>query len=368
MIHVFFLSLLFSDVVYPSLDKVGVIIFGVLGLSYLIKYKKMDFHYVEFFFLLYVLYLMVTVLLYDNIGNALFYIVLFMLQYGMLNYILVKKKMDSGYIEKSFFSFINWQSVVALVGVLDFIFYYYGFQSPIRDYTYSWKTDSFYSNPNPFGIMSAMVLSLMMSGCMCQKKLKYFIISVNVLAVLVSGSSMALMLPVVFFVLKIVVDKKILVIMSVAFCFFVFLFSIAVPIDYSDFFNKRLEIWSYGVQMWETSPYIGVGTGNFQIYNYLIPGNDSIDSRYGMHSMFMWLFVETGVFGLLIFLLFVSSVFYFARKYKRDQFLVPLVLVLLVSQVTESFLDHEEIFVMIFWIVIASSMSEKSWYLNERKA
>lgn len=361
----FFLGLILSEILHPDFDKLGVVIYGGLGLSYLLMRGKTTYTQIELFFLLFVFYLFVSIPLYKHMAYTPVYSALFFLHFGILNYILINRSANSEYIKNLFITFVNWQSVVAVIGIIDFLLFYYGITSPIRDYDVSWKTDSLYSNPNPFGIMSAIALLLAINGYVSNKRYLPFAAVVNGLAIICSGSTMAILLPGVFYIAKLPAKIVLLTATICSLIVMVVLLSNGTQIDYIGLFNKRIEIWLYGLQMWESSPYVGIGTGNFQLYSYLIPGNEIIDNRYGLHSLYMWLIVETGVIGTIIFGIFIWRYFYSVQKYRKAKFLVPFMLVLLASQITEFYLDHEEIFILIFWATVAASIARTE--LSENK-
>jgi len=82
----------------------------------------------------------------------------------------------------------------------------------------------------------------------------------------------------------------------------------------------------------------------------------NVDENYGLHSLYLWLLVETGLVGLLIFSLYVFLVLVNAKH--KNVFVYTFVLALL-SQLTEFYLDHVEVFSLLFFILVVKIISFK---------
>jgi len=363
MVHVFYISLILAEIVDKDFDKVGVLICGILGLVYLIIDGRRIVYFPELWYLIFTIYLAFAAVYYVNAWNALMYSLYFLLQYGVLNYFVVKNNNNNLYLIRSVVIFLYWQTAVAAIAVIDFTLYQYGVISVIRDYLVSWKSDSFYSNPNPLGIISAIVLVIMLGGYSRRVKHKKTIFVINALAVAVSGSSMAIGLVFVYAVYLVLLNARALILLSFVILLPVLLIVLVITLDLSvtydveNLFNKRLEIWGHGLRMWESSPFVGIGTGNFQILSLTQDGSTVFAGKYGMHSLYMWLIVETGVIGSILFFMFVFSFMITRNNRNVKQFVLPVFVILMISQISEFYLDHEEIYILVFWMVVATGLS-----------
>ena len=78
----------------------------------------------------------------------------------------------------------------------------------------------------------------------------------------------------------------------------------------ADFFNPskaygsdRLKIWLDAIHIWQTSPIMGVGAGNYQFFD-LVYGSDVVGVA---HNQYLQMLAETGVQGLLALLLIIGA-------------------------------------------------------------
>jgi putative inorganic carbon (hco3(-)) transporter len=75
--------------------------------------------------------------------------------------------------------------------------------------------------------------------------------------------------------------------------------------------NKRISFYKVGLNIIKDFPFIGVGIGNYTSISdrYAPVGMDPIGSKIHLHNLYLQIGVETGLLGLLAFLLFLGSVF-----------------------------------------------------------
>ncbi len=86
------------------------------------------------------------------------------------------------------------------------------------------------------------------------------------------------------------------------------------------------------------------------------------ENIWGLHSMFLWLLVETGIVGIIIYIIFIANILRLKnvpQKYKK------LFLIILFSQITEFFLDHVEYFQLLYYFKIA--LMAYHFYFEKRR-
>ena len=369
MVNVFFICLILADLVYPELDKLPVLIYGILGFYYILSGIRLTVSPAESIYFLFLLLISVSTFFIDFIGNSRVYLVLFTLQLGIFSYITYRQKLDFMYLDKSISSFINWNVFIGMIGMLDFIVFQLGIISPIRDYFYASKVDSFYANPNTFGIMASFSLIFILVNIQGfrLKLFEFFKIIVLMISVGISTSSMAIGLVMMFFLYKLVKSRSFKMLVLLLLCMICMFLFIAWNADFNSIsiqslLNKRLELWRESIRLWFDSPMFGIGTGNFQFLNEVEFNGVSSTGEFGLHSLFLWLIVETGIIGSLFFSVFLLSVFYESKKRLYRKPIAAIFILILTSQLTEFYLDHEEIFIMIFWIIVVSCTVPNNLY------
>lgn len=368
MVSVFFIFLLLADLLHPALDKVPVLFFGMYGLLVLLVKRKTKILIPEMGYLLFLFSMCVTAVLVDFSGNTIAYLVLFCLQLGVFSYVIFQQKRDRNFINNGINSFINWNIVIGVVGLLDFLAYSAGVITPIRDYFYSFKVDSFYANPNVFGMMASFSIIFMIRRNSFRRFDRKDMIKMGVLSIsiILSTSSMALGLPLIYLVVqRFSLSKAIL--LSVAIMSAILLYELKfgfenIPIQV--LLNKRLELWISAFQMWSEAPLFGVGTGNFQLQNTVVFEGRAIGSDFGLHSLYLWLIIETGIVGSACFVLFLVSIIYRSTQFTYSKYSIPIFGMLLFSQLTEFYLEHEEVFMLLFWLIVTSLILPTNLYLS----
>jgi len=81
--------------------------------------------------------------------------------------------------------------------------------------------------------------------------------------------------------------------------------------------------------------------------------------------LYLWLIIETGIVGTVLFMLFLIYLLLHVKKLGVQKYAIPLFGLILVSQLTEFYLEHEEIFVLLFWLVAVSLILPNTLY-NDR--
>lgn len=357
MVSVFFISLLLSDVVWAPLDKLPLIVFGLVGLYYLGAYRRFRISLAELFYLAFCSSMLFTAISVGFTGNILSYLFLFILQIGLISFIVTKQNINKWFIVNSIESFINWSVAYSIIGAIDFIMYEVGISSIIRDYYYTNKVDSFYGSPNIFGIMSAFALMFLLrqEGLKARSFLKYAKMVALLIAILLSQSGMALGLLLFYILLEKLSWLKILL-LAFLLVFGVLLFEMyygVLNIPIQIILNKRFELWEAAFEMWKQSKVFGIGTGNFQLTNAVTFDADITGQSFGLHSMYMWLIIETGIVGFVLFAVILWCLIIKIRL-SFSKYEMPFLILLLISQLTESFLQYEELYMMLFWLLAMS--------------
>jgi O-antigen ligase len=340
-----YVCLVLTDISGFKFDIFALITIGTYCWVVMLCRMRFSVERISITLLLVAVYIGATSYMHQNSFNVLKYSVLFFIMLGC--YMFFKLAFKDGYVYDRFnVYFILCQSFVALFGVLDYLLFDFGFVSPIRDYTISNQVDSFYSNPNPFGIICVLAL-VVLADNKGFSRYSSCILGITLLAgVVLSGSKMSLLMIFIWFFLRSFGFFKVLV------CFVIGLFLLqAVSFDFALVLNKRIDIWLKAYAMWVEVPIFGLGTGNFQLSNESLDIYSNINDTHGLHSMFAWAIFEMGLLGFSIFMLFIILVLVDTKKTSIS--LYVLFILLLFSQITEFFIDHEEIFILFFMATVA---------------
>ena len=291
LIPVFFLSLIVSDTIFKNADKLPIIIYGLIGITifFINKNKRVD--YSLFALLLFSVYLFLIAGLNNFDFSSIQYPVLFLLYVGLVYYLGVRTKKNPNYINRIISNFAGAHLLFILYGLFELIIYFF-FNITLITHDYDgvfYKIDSFYDNPNHFGIISALVFVMYASGSISGKKLRYVGSLLAISGVIISGSSNALMLPIIFFIFILFgMARSFLILFLMA----IFI-GMAIPfyeglIEIFDIvLNKRVDIWSKGIIMFSESPVFGIGLGNYQLLNNTMDFYTNVDENYGLHSLYL---------------------------------------------------------------------------------
>lgn len=352
MIHVFFIGYILSILIFQDFDKLGILIYGTIGLINRVK----KYHIINLkldILLLFITYLIIVSLFY-SIYKSLFFGLLFLLQFGLMYYIYLKISKHGDELIYSWIKmFIIYQMIFIIIGLIDFILYKNGIISFMRNYLISWKVDSLYGNPNPFGIISGISFILLFYLKDLFKQFRKFYLIVLLMGVFLSGSDMALAITCIGIILKYFNLKLIykVFIVLIILCL-IYIMNADLTYLYS-LFNKRIEIWIVAFSYLENNFILGIGTGSFQESVDSINNSLGINHNYGLHSMYLWLLIECGLVGLLLYAYFIFIVFKLdsfndkiIKLFKKIFFLI------LLSQLTEFFIDHVEFFQLLYSLVI----------------
>lgn len=139
--------------------------------------------------------------------------------------------------------------------------------------------------------------------------------------------------------------------------------------------ESRIHFWENSWQMSKEHPLLGVGLGNWQIHfpkyglnnfaEYKITNGESTLQR--PHNDYIWILCETGIFGLLAYLMIFGVIFFqlysLIRKAKtsKEKWLFFIILSALVGYLVISFFDfpyeriEHQVIVMLFFSIVASA-------------
>ncbi len=122
--------------------------------------------------------------------------------------------------------------------------------------------------------------------------------------------------------------------------------------------NGRTVIWAASIDQWSTSPIIGTGIGSIA---YML---SSAHVEYNSaHNTFIQVLTETGIIGLSLYLMLIVSMLYYIQKTALNDkiFLISLLLVALVSQLTMNTLFDKEMWFSLTMVAIhAHAVSQRS--------
>ena len=340
-----YVCLVLTDISGLKFDTFSLMIIGAYGWVVMLCRMKFPVDRISIAFLMVAVYIGATSYIHPNFFNVLKYSILFFVMLGC--YMFFKTVFKDRYLYDKFNGyFILCQTFVALVGVFDYLLFKFGFVSPIRDYTVSNQVDSFYNNPNPFGIICVLALVALTDNKSFSRYSSY-ILGFSLLAgVVLSGSNMSLLLIFMWLFLRSFGFFKVLVFVAIG----LFVMQ-TISFDFALVLNKRIDIWLKAHAMWVEMPIFGLGFGNFQLMNESFDLYTNINASHGLHSMYAWAVFEMGLLGFSIFVLFIIMVLVDAKK--ASTHLYVLFILLLFSQITEFFLDHEEIFILFFMATVA---------------
>ena len=114
--------------------------------------------------------------------------------------------------------------------------------------------------------------------------------------------------------------------------------------DTSTSMAKRLTFWKYTSRMIAEKPWFGYGTGSYaHQYKKIAPHTNFMPGN--PHNEFLMIFVQLGIGGFILFLVFLASLFRHALKLSNDyRWLAQGILLALVvnSLFNSTFLDHAE--------------------------
>jgi hypothetical protein len=340
-----YFCLFFTDVFGYKFDTFSMIFIGLYSWVFFLFRMSLPFDRVTVSFFFVVIYIGASSYTHLNSFNVFKYFILFFLIFG--SYLFFKVIFKDVHLYEKFNSYFIWcQSFTALAGILDYLLFSYGIVSPVRDYIVSNQVDSFYNNPNPFGVMCVFALVSLVNSKIFLRWQSYVLGFILLAGVLVSDSNMSLLLILVWFCIHFFGFFKVLV-----FGFITLFLLLEVSFDFALVLNKRLDIWIKAFIMWLDYPIFGLGFGNFQLTNENLDVYKNINSTHGLHSMWAWAIFELGAFGFFLFSAFIILVFVASKK--CESHINLLLILILFSQITEFFLDHEEVFIMFFVATVA---------------
>lgn len=182
---------------------------------------------------------------------------------------------------------------------------------------------SFFQDPQKYGQYLSMIsfLFLLNTGkSNIPDKTSLFFFILVVLALLSAGSRAAFLGLCTGMVIMILFMKTKLRFVAAILCITVYLVVINLSGSFSLFnrmednyesFNTRLGIWQENLEIFSDNPMLGIGIGNHHNYilehsntgYYLLNDNEKV--FYGTESGYLQVLIEYGIFGFLIFMMFV---------------------------------------------------------------
>lgn len=311
----------------------------------------------ELVWLLLCLYVVIQSVFLNNLTGCL-YGVLFFCTYLMGCGIsrLHEKYFEMTYIVKV----IAWmQCVFVVFGIVEVVFVAFGIDVFYRDYFLDpYRADSLYTNPNPFSIVSVLLIVMLLSvGVRWRRnKLTYSLLAIGTG---LGGAAMAGLCAVIYLGVRLVRIPPILIILLLMFGIF-FPFLVETNDLVLAIYNKRVQIWDVALSMLSSNALLGIGFGVFQKTNFLFEGG--VGPQYGLHSMYYAFLVEGGYVG---FSLLITCLYFMLRRFwSLNSTYYPVFVALLFSQLTEFYLDHEEIFMLLFAVCLAVLLSPRKAGVN----
>jgi hypothetical protein len=248
----------------------------------------------------------------------------------------------------------------SLLAIFEYFFYYevnkiFLFRgSPY--YESKGQVCSLYSNPNIFGLLTA--LSMQLGFIAYKSKVKVLWTSlIIIIGVVLSGSrmSLAILLLTLFINLfKIRFSSFIMVFMSI----FLLIGLSILSLYFSGLIdlNFRDMIWNASIDAFHTNPYFGLGIGNFQnkIDQFL-----DIDWLQGANNMFWGLLVEAGAITSIAFYLFLLGSAFSRKKLKAEYYTFDsrfglLLSFLIISQFSEYFIIYVIPYLFLLFVSISA--------------
>lgn len=139
-------------------------------------------------------------------------------------------------------------------------------------------------------------------------------------------------------------------------------------IDINNSTNVRFHIFKASIQLIKESPVFGYGIGDVQDEldaKYSAMGLNLPKSKFNSHNQFLFICLNSGLIGLLIFLFSIAYVFKTALL-KRDYFFLGILVFFLVAFLFENVLSRQS-GVILFSFLINSHMLHHTAKLNELK-
>ena len=120
--------------------------------------------------------------------------------------------------------------------------------------------------------------------------------------------------------------------------------------------NNRTVIWGASIEQWKQAPIIGNGIGSLA---YVL--NTKHVEYDSAHNTYIHILTENGIIGLSIYLMMIISIIYYAAHtpFSEKAFLISLLMVILVSQLTQHTHFHKETWFVLTMLAIHSHLESK---------
>lgn len=265
---------------------------------------------------------------------------------------------------------------LALAGFIQFYFYPdLGFLQTNGWDPHFYRMVSTFLDPNFLGAFFVIVLSIIVFHL--TRKQKYwlhftFIFGVIFLSLLLTFSRSSYLMFFICFAAIAFLKKSIPLFILTIFLsltlwlgFDIYTRSISKPrnIDRAQSAQLRLNNWQIGFKIFKEYPILGVG---FNTYHYALVKNLNMDAQFlesrgsrSNDSSLLHILTTTGIIGLIIYLLFIFSIFKEALKSKTTQHNIILISCLL-GLFAHSFFNNSLLYPpILFWIFVYSLRSSK---------
>ena len=120
--------------------------------------------------------------------------------------------------------------------------------------------------------------------------------------------------------------------------------------------NYRTVIWSASIDQWKKSPVIGTGIGGLK---YAL--NKSHVNYSGAHNTYLEFLTEMGIVGLALYLILITVIFHQILRcpFKEKFFLLSLLMVILITQITQHSQFQKETWFALTMIVIHAQLTRR---------
>ena len=301
----------------------------------------------------------------------------------LTTYLLIQHKIDKSILIKSILVFCIISVLIALYQVFTL-----DFTENFRKNSY--QINSSYGNKNLFSSILFLSIPFIASGIFLSKKWKIasLILTVCIASLLIYIQTRAVLIACFLSVaVYIVLQKKhlfsrnksklvipsIILLVILGFLFFT-QSSYLNNLTDSRSVSERLLIWSNSLHMARDNFFLGVGSGNWQFYfpKYGLDkfADSALQNGYVTfqrpHNDFLWIFCETGIFGLIIYIAVFATGIYYAYKLlkqsvkQEDKAFYSALIAIITGYILISFVDfplerieHQLVIYLIFSIITA---------------
>lgn len=228
---------------------------------------------------------------------------------------------------------------------------------------------SFFSHPNFYALFSAPLLALLIPDIFISLKTKVYTLKtfswvLGVVGLLLSMSRAGWLGLVIalFIYLIFAADKKTRKILcGVAIIFIMIIiftptlrYRVLLPFYGEKSTNSRIELWASGWRAIKTSPILGLGLNGYADNYQKFQASKFLDTHNFPHNIFLSLWVETGLLGLISLTGLIGLLIYRGLK-SRESAHLPIAL-FLIALLIQGFVDNpyfKNDLAIVFWIILS---------------